>query len=226
MRRALGAALLGSLIIMVNPAVAHAHADVTSSSPRNGAQVASAPKVITVTFGEPVTLDDQKPAIVNNAGAVVPSSATMSGTRLTVTPSRSLARGSYAVTWHVVSDDGHPVSGAISFTVGKPGPRGPRIALSTTPAVPTVLSGSRSGPLTVTFAHPATSGEVEWTNPHLLEPITWHVVGAGRTSSASGVLPVAGTWTMTATLEGKDYSIVVLKGSTVIRNAARGAADQ
>jgi hypothetical protein len=182
--------------------------------------------VINVTFGEPVTLDEQEPAIVDKAGIVVPSTATMSGTRLTVTPSRSLARGSYAVTWHVVSDDDHPISGAISFTVGTPGPRGSKVALSTTPAVPTVLSGRRSGPLTVTFAHPATSGEVEWTNPRLLEPITWHVVGAGRTSSASGVLPVAGTWTMTATLEGKDYSIVVIKGSTVIRNAARGAADQ
>ncbi|MDI1290281.1 MAG: copper resistance protein CopC [bacterium] len=217
MRRALGAALLGSFILMMSPAVAHAHADVTSSIPRNGAQVAITPAAITVTFGEPVTLDTQRPAIINGAGVALASTATMSGTRLSLTPSRGLGRGNYAVTWHVISDDGHAVAGAISFTVGRPGPRGAKVALTTTPAVATVLSGRRAGPLTVTFAHAATSGEVEWTNPALPGTITWKVVGAGRTSSATGVLPIAGTWTMTANLVGKDYSIVVLKGSTSVR---------
>ncbi len=217
MRRALGAVLLGSLILLVSPAVAHAHADVTSSIPRNGAVVTTAPATITVTFGEPVTLDTQKPAIVNGAGVSLESTATMSGTRLIITPSRALSQGNYAVTWHVVSDDGHPVAGAISFTVGKPGPRGAKVAITTTPAVGTVLNGRRTGPLTVTFARAATSGEVVWTNPALPEPIIWKVTGSGRTASATGVLPVAGTWTMTADLVGKDYSIVVVKGSVAIR---------
>lgn len=217
MRRALGAALLGSLIIMVSPAAAHAHADVTSSNPRNGAQLAVAPATITITFGEPVTLDAQRPAVVNSAGVTLPSTATLSGTRMILTPSRALSRGNYAVTWHVISDDGHPVAGAISFTVGKPGPRGTKVALTTTPAIGTVLSGRRTGPLTVTFAHAATSGEVEWTNPALPEPLTWAVTGSGRSATATGVLPVAGTWTMTADLVGKDYAIVVLKASVVIR---------
>jgi methionine-rich copper-binding protein CopC len=210
------AAVLGSLVLLVNPTPAFAHADVHASSPRNGAQLKVAPKSIVITFSEDVTLGAKAPTILGNTGAAVASTSAINGPRLTVTPLKPLGRGVSTVTWHVVSDDGHPVAGAIAFTVGSSGPRGQRISLVTMPRVPTSLNGNQPGSLTVTMATTARSGEVEWTSPTIPEPIVWRISGNGRTAKASGVLPLPGVWTMVATLMTQNYSVIVVKGDAAL----------
>ena len=216
MRRALVAALLGSLILVVSPAVASAHAELESSTPRNGAQLTKAPSSVEVTFGEPVTLDVPAPGIVSSAGTGVAATAQLSGTTITLRPAARLPRGDYAVTWHVISTDGHPVSRAISFSVGAPGPKGTPTAVTTTPGIATTLDGRRSGPLTATFARGASSGEVVWSHPGLSAPITWRVTGGATRATATGVLPLPGPWTMSATLVGRDMSVIVIRGTVRI----------
>ncbi len=217
MRRALVAALLGSLILMVSPAVASAHADLVSSNPRNGARLKAAPTAIDVTFGELITIDAPAPSIVSSTGVTLASAVQLKGSTITLTPTSRLARGDYAVTWRIISDDGHPVSGAIAFSVGSPGPKGATTTVVTTPRVPTSLNGDRSGPLTVSLARGARSGEVVWTHPGLNGPIVWRVTGGTSKSTAAGVLPISGLWTMSATLEGRDMSVIVIRGTVGIR---------
>ena len=217
MNRVIGAALLGAVMLASTPAIAQAHTELIASSPRNGAQVLVAPGAISLTFGEAVSLDAIKPTIIASAGAVPLSMFALNGATLTLTPARALSPGNYAATWHVVSDDGHPVSGAIAFTVGKSSLRGGSASLATTPHVPATLNSSRAGPLTVTLAKGAQAGTVTWTNAALPEPITWRVIGTSHKATASGVLPLGGVWTMQATLEGAGGSVVVVSGSVALR---------
>ena len=217
MRRALVAAVLGSLALLVNPTPAFAHADVQVSSPRNGAELSVAPKKVAVTFTEAVTLDSVAPRLVDGAGRTLPSTAVMAGTFLTITPAKPLGRGITSATWHVISDDGHPISGALAFAVGKATPRGQRASIVTVPRIVTTLSGDRQGPLTLTMVSRAKSGEVTWTSDAMPEPIIWTITGNGTTAKASGVLPLAGTWRMSAMLVTSSSEMVMPTGSVVIK---------
>ena len=51
----------------------------------------------------------------------MPSDATSSGTEVTVDlpDAADLDRGTYVVGWYVLSADGHPISGSLSFSVGE-----------------------------------------------------------------------------------------------------------
>ena len=115
MRKALAAVLLGSLALLVSPTPAFAPAELVTSSPRNGSQLLVVPKTITLNFGENVSL--VKAQILDQTGATVPSTASLAGSHLTVTPNWSLPNGRYSVSWQVTSDDDHTVAGAIAFTV-------------------------------------------------------------------------------------------------------------
>ena len=211
MRRALVAVLLGSLALLVSPTPAFAHAEMTSSTPRNGAQLTSAPKSIIITFGEAVELETA--AIVDRNGVVLPSQSVISGARLTVTPKSALAKGMFAVTWQVLSDDGHHVAGAISFTVATANTAGKPASLSLTPAVKAQISAPFVGYRTITFTSTAKSGEVLLSSPTLPGPITWQVTGNGRLAKASGVVPFPGSWGIEASLLSGQTDFVVVKGS-------------
>jgi len=215
-KRAFAVAVLGSLILLVSPAPAFAHAELLRSNPRNGSVVAASPRTITLTFGEGVTMAQTAPQLTDASGAVIPVAADLRGPSLDITPSRTLRRGPATVTYHVLSEDGHEVAGAVTFVVRNAGPRGSAVAMSTTPAVPTTLNGRRPGQLTVSLARPATSGQVVWTSPNLAEPITWRVTSDGNSSVATGVLPRSGPWQMAATLQGKGFTVLVVRGSVTL----------
>ena len=53
-------------------------------------------------------------------GAEVGSTAKASGRELVITPTSALGQGTFIVVWRVVSADGHPVTGSLSFSVGAP----------------------------------------------------------------------------------------------------------
>ena len=97
-------------------APAFAHAELLSSSPSNGAQLAESPAEIVLQFSETVDVTEIR---LLDAGAVDadlgPVSASGSTIRIDVPP---LADGGYALTWRLVSKDGHPVTGSLAFAVG------------------------------------------------------------------------------------------------------------
>jgi len=208
-RSLLAGLTLGSLLSAVAPGVAHAHADVVRTWPRNGSVVAVAPDVVTVTFSEPVSLDSAR--LLGADGHDRASTATVSGTRLTIIPRTSLA-GERTITaaWKVSSEDGHQVSGASAFMVGRPSEAGPSVALVTTPSIATSLRGGNPGRASVVFGSTATSGEVQWTTSALPEPLTWNITGRKRSATGTGVLPFAGSWSMRATLVSGNGAVMVV----------------
>ncbi len=211
MRKALVAVVLGSLALLVNPATASAHADLKFSSPANGSVIAQAPSKVVLTFSEPVDL--QEAQLLGASGQLIPNSAKITGSTLTIAPTKALGVGSNVAQWKVKSDDGHIVSGAIAFFVGKAMKQSHATAIKTLPAIPTSLNGNHAGLLSITMASNALSGEIEWTHASLNGPITWRASGNGKKVSSTGVLPFTGLWTMNATLIGKGGNVLLTTGT-------------
>lgn len=120
--RPVAAALAALAFVLLGAAPAAAHAELVGSDPAEGAVVDTAPSAVTLTFNEPVRLTPQEIAVYDADGDPVGSTAGASGTAVTVglTDAEDLADGTYVVSWNVLSDDGHPVSGALTFSVGAP----------------------------------------------------------------------------------------------------------
>jgi methionine-rich copper-binding protein CopC len=199
-RRFATAAVLGLLLTGVGPAPAHAHADFVASTPASGANVVLPPAEILLRFSEPVSVEELR--LLDAQGRAVAHQVGNSGTRVTVRPGSTLSRGPYAVTWSVVSGDGHVVSGAMAFQVKRGGRALAPRAITTVPASRLTLSGFSPGALQLSSRESMT-GEVTWMHPSLLGPLTWTFDG----TTATGVLPVTGPWELQAT---------VLKGNAVV----------
>jgi hypothetical protein len=166
-------------------------------------------------FGEKVSLGGKGTRIVDGKGKTVAAVATATGKRVVLVPSKPLPAGRYAAAWHLISVDGDAVDGAVSFTVATANPKGASVVVPTLPKVPTVLSAARPGSRTLAFTTRAKSGDVEWTSSALPEPIAWSVRGDGQSAKAAGVLPIAGTWSFTATLVN-GTGVVVVKGRVTL----------
>lgn len=116
-------AVVGWLVLADAPA-AFAHATLEHTSPASGAVLKSAPAVVTLTFGESVGINSSDIQVFddhlhrvdrNDAGHLTGTGATV-GVRL----KPKLTKGTYTVTWRVVSADSHPISGGYTFSIGAP----------------------------------------------------------------------------------------------------------
>lgn len=111
-----------ALILALGLAVpAHAHASLLGTDPAEGAVLANPPTQLTLRFDEPISLPDKAIQLFDASGAAVPANAAASDTTVTVTVPDELS-GSYLLAWRVISADGHPVAGSLSFAVGAPSP--------------------------------------------------------------------------------------------------------
>ena len=117
-----GVALVALALLVLGAAPASAHAELIATDPADGSVLQTAPDTVTLTFNEPVRLTSQEIAVYDAAGDEVGSTAGSTGTEVTVdlAGAADLADGTYVVSWNVLSDDGHPISGALTFSVGAP----------------------------------------------------------------------------------------------------------
>ncbi|MEU6596277.1 copper resistance CopC/CopD family protein [Streptomyces flaveolus] len=101
---------------------ASAHAALTGSDPAQGVVVDKAPTQVSLTFSEKVALNDDSLRVLDPKGKPVQtgSPANVSGTTYAVRLKSGLGKGTYTVTYQVVSADSHPVAGAYTFSVGAP----------------------------------------------------------------------------------------------------------
>jgi len=100
---------------------AFAHARQIGSQPADGSALRQAPAAVKVLFDDTITPGSRVAAIRNGGPSALLGKAVAigSGHRALVIPLRKkLARGDYSVRWSVVSDDGHPLSGVLAFSVG------------------------------------------------------------------------------------------------------------
>jgi methionine-rich copper-binding protein CopC len=120
----LAASLLAALVMLL-PALgaspAQAHDVLVSTSPADGATVATTPDEIVLTFNQPALAVGTQMVVSGPDGQVQQGPPRL----LDSTVRQSLAPGSpagrYTVTWRVTSADGHPVSGTFSFSATAPG---------------------------------------------------------------------------------------------------------
>lgn len=121
LRRLSGAVLaaLTGLVVLAGPA--SAHTELVSSSPAEGASLATAPTQIQLTFGEPVTLPPDPVRVVGRDGTRwrlgTPSVA---GGVVTVPVTPAGGAQVYTATWRVVAKDGDNVTGTVHFTLTAP----------------------------------------------------------------------------------------------------------
>lgn len=120
MRRAVAAALLGALLVLLVASPASAHAQLVATSPASGQLVDEAPTVALVRFSEAVQVDDDSLRLHDRRGERVDVGALerRDGGRALEVELPELEDGGYVLTWRVVSLDGHPISGGVSWRVG------------------------------------------------------------------------------------------------------------
>ncbi len=113
------------LLWLVMAAAASAHASLNTTEPRDGSVVPVAPRVIALTFSEPVSptsLRFTRP----DGSTVTLRNFVVKDKTVEITPPGDLSDGSYLLSWRVVSEDGHPIGGSVVFSIGQPNanPRG------------------------------------------------------------------------------------------------------
>ncbi len=109
---ALGAGL--ALALVAGPA--YAHDELRSSTPADGATVATAPSQVVLTFEEPPVALGAQVVVTGPDGAVSTGSPRLDGDDVVADVQPGAPAGRYRVEWRVTSDDGHPVSGSFAFT--------------------------------------------------------------------------------------------------------------
>ncbi|MFH8888173.1 copper resistance CopC/CopD family protein [Streptomyces sp. NPDC017949] len=119
---ALVVAVLALLLGGAGPA--SAHASLSGSDPADGVVLKTAPRHVTLTFTESVSFSDDSLRVLSpdneRANPRPAQHADGKDNTARVELSDTLPQGTYTVAWRVVSADGHPISGAFVFSVGKP----------------------------------------------------------------------------------------------------------
>ena len=106
------------LFAAVAAPAASAHARPVSTSPGDGAVLATAPSRVLVRFDDAVRVLEGTTVVRNqDRKSVVAGRPTSSGRVVTI-PLRRLENGDYTARWRIRSDDGHTEAGLIAFAVG------------------------------------------------------------------------------------------------------------
>jgi copper transport protein len=109
----------GLVAFLLAAAPAFGHAILLSSDPKDGAVIAAAPSEITLTFNEPV-----QPIVLRliaPTGTQAPLTAfKIEGNRLIIVSPQAIGDGTHALSWRVISADGHPIGGSVVFAIGTP----------------------------------------------------------------------------------------------------------
>src|SRR3954451_6203234 len=135
---AVAATALGALA----PA-AGAHATLEQTHPERGAVLETPPNEVTLAFDEPVEAAFGALRVFDDKGTQVKTGRRRrrggKSSALAVSLPASLPQGAYTATYRVVSADGHPVSGGLTFQVGE--------SAAPPRSVETLLQGTSAGPV-------------------------------------------------------------------------------
>ena len=121
--RLLAASLVAVVTLLLGASPALAHTRLVSSDPADGVSLSAAPEAVSLTFSENIGAEFATVGVVGPDGRnyqAGPLSAADGVVRTAVSPLGPAGR--YEIGYRVVSDDGHPVQGVVSFTLTTPGP--------------------------------------------------------------------------------------------------------
>jgi methionine-rich copper-binding protein CopC len=113
------AVLVGTILLTVGAALpAAAHNVLTGSDPADGATVRTAPTTVTLTFDQ--TVQNFEPVVTvtgPNGNQFQTGSAAVRDNTVSVGVDGSGPSGLYTIGYRIVSADGHPVTGSVSYTL-------------------------------------------------------------------------------------------------------------
>ncbi|MCF6745963.1 copper resistance protein CopC [Blastococcus sp. KM273128] len=114
------AAVAGGLTVdVVTAPPASAHATLVATMPADGARLDAAPAEVELEFTEPVSVGAGYVRVLGPDGERVDTGSPVEDGVTVVAPLRAgLPDASYTVSYRVVSEDAHPISGAYAFVVG------------------------------------------------------------------------------------------------------------
>ena len=113
--------LLISLSVFGGAVSASAHADVVRTTPVDGAVLDSAPQSLTLSFNSTLLDGMVEVAVSNSDGELVSGIVAESvGTDAIVLWPVDLPGDTYQVSYRIVSQDGHPVTGSLRFSYPNP----------------------------------------------------------------------------------------------------------
>jgi copper transport protein len=120
-RRAAFVAVLALLALLTWQAPAQAHAALVKSTPAAGTVVPDPPTEVVLTFSEPISPVNDKIRVLGPDGDRADTGKPeANGTVLTIKLKENLARGTYLVSFRIISADSHPVPGGFTFSFGEP----------------------------------------------------------------------------------------------------------
>jgi hypothetical protein len=138
--------LFAGSALLLGSGTAFAHDVLVGSDPANGASLATGPSKVTLTFDLPVKEYFSTITVVGPDGNHYEGGpSTVDGSTVSA-PMRPLGpAGTYTIGYRIVSDDGHPVSGAVRFSLTQAGP-GQGVPASQAAASNSAVSSTSSAP--------------------------------------------------------------------------------
>ena len=147
--RLLAATVAVCVALLLGAAPAFAHTRLESSDPVDKSSVDTAPTSVSLTFNEAISAEFATLSVVGPDGTNYQSGpVSASNGQVSTAVSPLGPAGVYEIGYRVVSDDGHPVSGKVSFTLTTAGP-----GAAAAPAAPTAAAAPAPAPV----AAPATT---------------------------------------------------------------------
>jgi len=190
--------IIAFVVVAVAPAFAAApaglvlHAQLLGSSPEDGSTVATAEEVV-LTFNEDVDATFVRMSVKGPEGSEAAGKPTVSDREVTQALADDLPAGKHVITYRVVSTDGHPVSGSVSFTSTQaPASASPS---PTSTSTPSPSATSEASPTPTVSTEPTSGDPGEESTPWLLVAVVallvalglgaaWRTIGGRRTDVA------------------------------------------
>jgi copper transport protein len=113
-------AAIAALFAVLDPArQAVAHASLLAAVPADGVTIPDPPKTLQLDFNEPVSPLVMR--LVDPFGQITTlTNVSATNKSVTIVTPQIVRQGTYALSWRVISADGHPVGGVVRFAVGHP----------------------------------------------------------------------------------------------------------
>ncbi len=123
MRRVLVPLAVAAIAVTALATPASAHNVLVGSYPDAGAAVSTGPTEVRFDFNAPVKFGDDTIVVLgpDNTHWERTRNATVTGDSVSVPLAPLGPAGSYTASYHVISADGHPVTGDVTFTLTKAG---------------------------------------------------------------------------------------------------------
>ncbi|GII51950.1 transport integral membrane protein [Planotetraspora thailandica] len=141
----------GLVADLVSAAVTHpayAHAYLVETSPVDGQVLRSPPADVRLSFNEAVSFNQRSFQLLDVTGKKLaigaPGYVDGKANTARVSLPASLVEGTYVLAWRITSADSHVVSGAFSFSIGRPSTLAAPVEDDVSPAVPVVDAVGRA----------------------------------------------------------------------------------